>query len=587
MRLFLLLAFAFALISIALVVSQHPSFVEQTRQFMDPESADAGPNASGLIGPPNDWQQQFDHTTTIGLQDEGWQALSGFPSFARLSFPLPRNAALVEGRLRLQLHSQLVRGGVGSVRVSINNERRAELVLNPGEEPKTLLLALSAEDLARPNVVVSLAAQGDAFQGACPSRPTRGVVVDILPGTSIELAHSAPLSDPFDIWLANRSATELVLVSDATQEARADQLLLAARLNQAAINPLFTLPKTVPDAGSETPSIDATIQAARTNLMVIDRTQKVPLSFDAGKGVFVVRDPNLAHRFLGNALFSRLTDLISDQADTLPAGSEQIDPNAIAANSTAQSFYRSNRWRVDYDLIDREQGDAPARLQLALKIAEQQLGEGWIVNVMLNDSLISSDRLNTASEGFAKAVNLPAALVQPKNEITIDLSSTDSSNDLCNPGLQMTAQLLPDSKLEGAAFMTPDLPAYVIQTLARRGKIVLRAEPALGPLQAAASAQLLAHILPKDVTVAVGADAAANKGEVPSARIDVLNGAGLEARLNTIDLPGAEKRYWIVSQDTSESSGEAQLKIIPLSPQFIEAEILSLVGSAMFLLIEA
>ncbi|WP_306260758.1 hypothetical protein [Pararhizobium sp. IMCC21322] len=162
MRIFLLLALAFALISISLVVSQNPGFLRHTQQLVS-GSNKATPAAGLTDNSPAKWSDLFEHTSFVGMQDSGWQALSGFPSFAKIIIPLPRKVTLTEGRLRLSLSTQMAESGVGTLRVSVNKTRRADLVLKIGEDRRILLLGLTPEDLGRPRLVVSLTVQGDAF----------------------------------------------------------------------------------------------------------------------------------------------------------------------------------------------------------------------------------------------------------------------------------------------------------------------------------------------------------------------------------------------------------------------------------------
>lgn len=570
MRLFLLLAFAFALISIALVVSQHPSFVEQTRQFIGTNPARNDNQTNNAAN----WDSQFQYTSTIPMQDDTWQALSGFPSFTKLSFPLPQKTELIDGRLRLQLHTQLVQSGVGSVRVAVNDERRAEIVLNPGQEQKSVLLALTPEDLARAYVTVSLSAHGDAFQGACPSRPARGVVVDVLSGTGLELAHAKPLEDPFDIWLVRGHTAQISLGSSTNDQNQADQLLLATRLRQARVTSGFVAaPVSEPVVSVE----DADTGLSRLS---INRQQDQALIYEPSNATFSFQNPNTLERLLVHGDRVYLSDLISGTENT---GHTSEKP--LVLDTGAQSFFRSNRWRIAYDLVDMERGRAPSRLQLALKMAEQLPGADWLVNVRLNNMLLSSDRLESSGAPYIKTLLLPAAMTQARNEIIVDLTTTQDDSNFCDPGLEMTAQLLPDSKLEGIAFLTPEIPAFLIQELARSNAVNLVSNGAITPVQAAASVDMLASILPKYVRVNEAATEAADTTE--DVKIEVLTKAGLEERLKGLEFTDTSKKFWIVSQEPTEDGVGQGASIIPLTPKRLASDALLMAENAVFLLIEA
>lgn len=566
MRLFLLIASVFALISLALVVSQHPRFVEQTRQLISPDASpdEDRTNASG------NWEDQFDHTSVIYRQQDSWQALSGFPSFVRLSFPLPQKAELVDGRLRLELHTQLAQSGVGSVRVAVNDERRAEVVLNTGQEQRSLLLALTPDDLAGAYVTVSLSAHGDAFQGACPSRPARGVVIDVLPSSGLELAHVQPLDDPMDIWIAHSHTARIPLGSATDTSQQADQVLLAARLRQAGLNSGFARP---PAPQLVTNTDDTVNTVAR---LMIDRGQNAPLLYNRDEVAFSFKDPNTSLVDLFGEENVKLVDLMSGTSKT---NSMKDEPGIV--DTSLQSFFRSNRWRLAYDLVETNGARAPSRLQLTLNVAEQLPGADWLVNVSLNDTLLSSNRLQNPGAPYTSVIPLPAVLTQVRNEIVIDLKTTRDDSDLCDPGLEMAAQLLPGSGLEGIAFLSPEMPAYLIQTLAGDRAISFLSEPTITLAQAAASAEMLAYILPKQASVNTP-----NTDAYEVIKIETLTKAGLEERLKTLELAETDKSFWIVSRDTRGSEGQG-IRIIPLTPERAAVESLLLVENSIFLFVEA
>ncbi|MEP0520119.1 MAG: hypothetical protein ABJO09_17260 [Hyphomicrobiales bacterium] len=567
MRLFLLLASVFAFISLALVVSQHPRFVEQTRQLINPgtKSDTDSVNASG------GWNSQFEHTSNIQMQQDTWQALSGFPSFTKLSFPLPRKTELVDGRLRLELYTQLAQSGVGSLRVAVNDERRAEIILNPGQEQRSLLLALRPEDLARNYVTVSLSAHGDAFIGACPSRPARGVVVDVLPSSGLDLAHAKPLEDPMDIWIANSRDARIPIGADTDKLRQADQLVLAARLRQAGLRSGFV------GATTPNPVVEADDKEINSfTRLLINREQSEPLLYNRDEIILSLKDPNASRADIFGDENIQLADLIPGASNT-----SSVQQNSGIVDTSLQNFFRSNRWRLAYNLLDTDRGRAPSRLQLALNMAEQLPDAEWLVNVSLNDVLLSSSRLGNSDVPYINTVQLPGDLTQIRNEIVIDLRTTRDVSDFCDPGLEMTAQLLPDSGLQGVAFLTPEVPAYLIQTLAGGRAVSVLSEQPITLVQAAASADMLAHILPRQAIVnEPGADAS------EAIKIETLTKVDLEARLKELKVADSSKRFWIVTQETGQNTRQ-KIQIIPLTPEPSAHVSLMVAESSFFLLVEA
>lgn len=562
MRLFLLLALAFALISISLVVSQNPEFLRQTQQLVS-GSNKATPAASLTDTPANSWSDLFEHTSFVGMQDDGWQALSGFPSFAKIIIPLPRKAVLTDGRLRLSLSTQMAESGVGTLRVSINNTRRADLVLKTGEDRRSLLLGLTPEDLARPRLVVSLTVQGDAFSGVCPSRPSRGVVVDVLPESGVELAHSAALSDPLDIWLADTKPARFYIHAGDDSAQRADSLLLAARLKQLQHNVEF-----FPQTDAENPPVQ---------ILSVDRNQSEDLLYDNQTGRLTIKDPNLAVTSFASDTTLSLADLLSGPLSAVPA-----DENTILNDDSTRTFFRSHRWRLNYDLTERRTGRAPSQMRLVLKTSNQLAGADWLVRVLLNNSLLASYQLETGSDVFERTIRLPAELQLPDNEIAVDLLTTDITNSICDPGLEVAAQILPETRLSGEAVTNAQTPIHAVNALGESDRVSMTAEPQLSSAQAALASSLVAYVLPRDTLVETNAQELA----AISTRLDITDRAGLQERLEAVDLSDTSKQHWIVTETDGESAAQEPYQIIPVGAGQLTTSRLPSYENAVFLFIE-
>lgn len=562
MRIFLLLALAFALISVSLVVSQNPGFLRQTQQLVS-GSNEAAPAANLTENIPAKWSDLFEHTSFVGMQDDGWQALSGFPSFAKIIIPLPRSVTLTEGRLRLSLSTQMAETGVGTLRVSVNNTRRADVVLKTGEDRRSLLLGLTPEDLGRPRLVVSLTVQGDAFSGVCPSRPSRGVVVDILPESGVELAHSEELSDPLDIWLADTKPARFYMNASDDAAQRADSILLAARLKQLQHNVEFF------------PQTDA--ENAAVQILSVDRSQSEELSYDNQTGRLTIKDPNFAVTSFASDTTQSLADLLSGPLSTIPA-----DENTILEDDSTRTFFRSHRWRLNYDLTERRAGHAPSQMRLALKTSNQLEGADWLVRILLNNNLLTSYQLDTGSDVFEKIIRLPAELQLPDNEIAVDLLTTDITNSICDPGLEVAAQILPETKLSGEAVTNAQIPIHAVNALGEPGRVSMTAEPQLSSAQAAIASSLVAYVLPQDTLV----ETSAQERSAILTRLDITDRAGLQERLKSVDLSNTNKHYWIVTETDGESTVQAPYQIIPVGAGQLTTSRLPIYESAVFLFIE-
>ncbi|WP_306260760.1 hypothetical protein [Pararhizobium sp. IMCC21322] len=108
--------------------------------------------------------------------------------------------------------------------------------------------------------------------------------------------------------------------------------------------------------------------------MSVDRSQAEELVYDNQTGRLTIKDPNLAVTSFASDTTLSLADLLSGPLSALPA-----DENTILDDGSTRTFFRSHRWRLNYDLTERRAGSAPSQMRLALKTSNQLEGADWLV----------------------------------------------------------------------------------------------------------------------------------------------------------------------------------------------------------------
>ncbi|MEP3295224.1 MAG: hypothetical protein ABJO27_01830, partial [Pseudoruegeria sp.] len=93
--------------------------------------------------------------------------LSGLPSYQGVVFNMPMDARPTSGYLQIDATLQVLEGVQGVLRISIDNVRRGEMLLHPGEVGRSLRISLSPTDFARERLVVSFSLQGEGPHTFC------------------------------------------------------------------------------------------------------------------------------------------------------------------------------------------------------------------------------------------------------------------------------------------------------------------------------------------------------------------------------------------------------------------------------------
>ena len=165
--------------------------------------------------------------------------LSGLPAYQSVAFTLPVDARPTSGYLQINATSQVLPGAKGVLRISIQNTRRGEMLLRPGEAGRSLQIPLSPMDFAGDQLVVSFSLQGTTPDLQCGPDDGIAAVVEIETTSAIFLTLDQPLSSARD---RVRAWGDLARVAwptwlDADEQLR--RLVIATQLSRRGLTPLF------------------------------------------------------------------------------------------------------------------------------------------------------------------------------------------------------------------------------------------------------------------------------------------------------------------------------------------------------------
>lgn len=453
-----------------------------------------------------------------------WVGLTGFPGSAEIRFPLPPDLPVLSGQLQLVLDIQMIAHGDGLIRVLINGTEREALVLDPGEERRSLVYELRAEDLAGQVLTVALTGDGTTNQGQiCPSSVTNlGVAVEIDETSRLMLRHESG-----DIG----AETALAILPQPLGLAQTDT-------GGGGAAPLWVAQYLMRMGAA------AELVAEAEGAVTLTDAAAVPVADDGDGGLRVAGS---------RAGIARLAALRGAVLPEIYRRDWPVPVSVVGADTLTGSFRGSRRWTFGYRLADMPGGRLPDRLDLAL-VTSRLGGEiDWNLRVTLNGALIHS----SSHDGRAGRIDLPVALPAVRqgliNQIEVTLVDPTPNQGICRAGPDAAAQMLDETVLSLSA---PDAGADAAETLVQRlarGDGIRLAVPGDLPLAAArGGSALLGLVLPLTTPVA-GADAAAGpridviSGDVPgdagpenAAHRYLVRGGGVDAQAVTVERLGPE-----------------------------------------------
>jgi hypothetical protein len=363
--------------------------------------------------------------------------LTGLPAFQRATFHMPIDAVPTSGYLQIDATSQVLDGVEAVLRVSIDNTRRAEVLLHPGEATRSVRIELTAEDMARAQVVVSFSLQGTGPHTVCRHDDGISAVVEIETTSAIHLTLDEALSTPRD-----RIA------------AWGDRLHLAWRAGDAE-------------------SLRHGVEAARL-----------------GADVHFLPNGGFSPREAAQAIAERRPALaqrpIPDQAWS----------HAFSANSDlwgARRFRHEATWRIDYDLRQSEARNLPAALLLSMRLGQQASDAQWHVRVMLNGRLLADIIPDGTDQTLNERIPLPRQ-GGSVHRLEITASSTARREGQCSAGPALLAEVLPGTRIVAMAETYSDPITSLRAVLAETSGITYALDPGVTAAEARVAVTMIAAL---------------------------------------------------------------------------------------------
>ena len=427
-------------------------------------------------------------------QGEAWVGLTGFPDETAVSFAVPPLESYADGRLDLELNTQLASGGDGVLQIAVNGTPRQAIVLQEGQQDVTVSLPLTDMDLQRSSVTLDLAARGTTGGGQiCPTDATNsGSVITLEPQSAMVLSTTENVDNPRTAIVAAPGPLALRLGQDAEQPLT---IWAAQRLQRAGV----------------------------VTEIVGDDYQATRLSVASAGG------PALGWRGAGDVMVSGSSGVDAVAAlrrgDAGVAAAPTIWPLSVTdlgGDTAVRNFRGMRRWTIAYDLADLPLGHTPDRLAINMRAGRLAGGSDWQVRVSLNGNLLETQRFAGTQSDLSLSVALPLEMQGLANAVTIDLVDTSPNEGVCNRGPDAQAQLLPSTQLQTLGPQPQEGWNALIADLAK-GSIAISTAGELTPAQATKLAGMLAQFLPANAPIA---DAAQG-----NASLILTNGANYRSAL--------------------------------------------------------
>ena len=325
--------------------------------------------------------------------------LSGFPAYQGATFLMPIDARPTSGYLQIDATFQVLTGVEGAMRISINNTRRAEVLLHPGEAARSLQIVLTQEDLAGERLVVSFSLLGQGLAPACGQDGAVNAIVEIEATSGVFLELESPARSVRDRIIGWGNAIYIKWPNAGTGAKRSEILAQAAMLQRVGYAIRFE--------GAEA---QQALQAAEL------------------KNLLEAASANLNHR---------PTQHLNWPQEVSEKG----------ANAGARRFQHSTSWRIRYDLSRYEGFQMPGALDLNVMLGPLPKDAHWTLSVTLNARLIDLQTLKGSMRDHVFRVTLPKEHQDVQNLIEVTATSSYDPEGLCSDGPDLIAEMRSESRL--------------------------------------------------------------------------------------------------------------------------------------------
>ncbi|MEP3275483.1 MAG: hypothetical protein ABJN26_19935 [Stappiaceae bacterium] len=379
--------------------------------------------------------------------------LSGLPAYQGATFYLPIDARPTSGYLQIDATFQILQGVEGVLRISIDNTRRGEVLLRPGEGGRSLRIPLSSTEIVREKLVVSFSLQGEGPHSACSIDTGYEAVVEIETTSAIYLKTDSQLQTPRDRINAWGRIAHINWPKNGKNGARTDSILLATKLNQQTIGAVFM----------GEPGKDA-LDLSTIHSTAIDAFATKPSVTESKNVRFVGQEP---------------------------------------VNAGLRRFHGSTTWRVKLDLRDSKTR-IPETLDLALYLGRQSRGKEWRVTITLNNRLLSDSLADQRNERFTTTIALPDNIAEGYYSLEIRAASAQAPTHGCQSGPELIAEMLPETRLNMGERRFTDPVVELQNALSASGQASIELPQRLSSADASVAAQMLASFLPEQVSLSSG-----------------------------------------------------------------------------------
>lgn len=408
-----------------------------------------------------------------------WIGLSGFPDEIAVRFPVPYVGGYNSGALELHFDSQLAQGGDGLLTISVNDDRRAQIVLDTGHNTYDVNIPLTLSDMLADTVVLQLSARGTTNSGQICSvdAANSGSAISLLPASAMVLSAMREINDPQTSLMA--LPDPLLLYLGTTEVAQVLAIGAAQRLARDGVP--FTLVE----------------DAALPGRIIVTDNGGEPVQIDTMGNVILNGEAGLQR-----AIAFRRADAVAPQtiADW-PVGVAKL-----TADTVAQNFRGTTRWTIAYDIADLPGGLMPTQLELALRTSLLADDLDWIVRVSLNGNMVQTARLPGNVADIRIPIDLPIDLQGLSNALVVELIDTSPNQNICGAAPAAQAQLLAESSLSAPGAQPVDGWGAMVRRLATASAVAPGRQGTIDASQATRLAAMLAQFLPAQLNYVLEPD---------------------------------------------------------------------------------
>ena len=400
--------------------------------------------------------------------------LSGYPSYASFTVPLPSDAPLQVGRLVLEGDQTVVAGANALLRLSLNGVRVNEYPLREGQRSFLVQYPVDPRFFAGSQLRVSLMLDGDIPHGLCNDDRSLGASIRLVPDTGLYGSLTGDVTTVRDAMALMPSKVVIAAPIRAGYQNWFElAAVLGARLMQngysVSFDNLDNLPGSLPEGTGLILVGDlTTLQSAGFTQPPMESGLSSVSVWKRNKETAVaVTEPDqvAATRFLASSLVP-VADAPIVAPEVMAAEAvtgSSVSLSDLGADMSVVRVSERRSWRLRYGLRDLPSGRIPQSLNVVLSTAEEdEEGGSFVVEVELNGLLIGTQRIIAGDVGNLE-FELPPTAVKVSNEMILTVRRDTKVGGCLISRSRVPVQLLSDSSLRAAPAAArvrgfPDLP---------------------------------------------------------------------------------------------------------------------------------